>query len=102
VGQQRILGPVWHNAGRVTRLREGVTSWSRHFSANISTASSYDGEDLRDVRTFFELELMQGERQREFRILRQDQDVRLTVPPGRLTGLTLVARVPPTLMKPGL
>src|SRR5262249_3835258 len=63
---------------------------------------SYDGEEIRDVRTFFELELMKSERQRELRLLRQDQEVRLTVPPGRLTGLTLVDRVPPTLIKPGL
>jgi hypothetical protein len=61
---------------------------------------SYDGEDIRDVRTFFnELELMKGERQRELLLLHQDQEVRLTVPPGRLTGLTLADRVPPTLIK---
>ena len=63
---------------------------------------SYDGEDIRDARTFFnELELMKGERQRELRLLRQDQEVCLTLPPGRLTGLTLVDRVPPTLTKEG-
>ena len=62
---------------------------------------SYDGEEIRDVRTFRELELMKGERQRELRLLRQDQEVRLTLPPGRLTGLTLVDRVPPTLTKAG-
>ena len=50
---------------------------------------------------FRELELMKGERQRELRLLRQDQEVRLTLPPGRLTGLTLEDRVPPTLIKAG-
>ena len=47
---------------------------------------SYDGEDIRDARTFRELELMKGERQRELRLLRQDQEVRLTAasrPPDR-------------------
>jgi S1-C subfamily serine protease len=64
---------------------------------------SYDGEDIRDAHTFFyELELIKGQRQRELRLLRQDQEVRLTVQPGRLTGLTLVDRVSPTLIKPGL
>ena len=63
---------------------------------------SYDGEDIRDFRTFFnELELMKGERQRALLLLRQGQEVRFTLPPGRLTGLTLVDRVPPTLMKAG-
>ena len=62
---------------------------------------SYDGEDIRDTRTFRELELVKGERQRELRILRQDQEVSLTVPPGRLTGLTLVDSTPPTLTKAG-
>ena len=63
---------------------------------------SYDGEDLRDARTFFELERMKGERQRELRLLRQGQDMHLTVPPGRLTGLTLVDGVPSTFTKAGL
>jgi hypothetical protein len=63
---------------------------------------SYDGDDIRDTRTFHELELMKGERQRELRILRQDYELRLQVPPGRLTGLTLRDRIPSTLSKPGL
>lgn len=63
---------------------------------------SYDGEDIPDARIFFnELELTKGERQRELRLLRQGQEVRLTLPPGRLTGLTLVDRVPPTLTNEG-
>ena len=44
---------------------------------------------------------MRGERQRELRILRQDYELRLQVPPGRLTGLELLNRIPPTLIKPG-
>jgi hypothetical protein len=63
---------------------------------------SYDGDDIRDTRTFRELELTKGERQRELRILRQDYELRIQVPPGRLTGLELRDRVPPTLSKPGL
>jgi eukaryotic-like serine/threonine-protein kinase len=63
---------------------------------------SYDGDDIRDTRTFRELELMKGERQRELRILRQDYELRIQVPPGRLTGLELQDRIPSTLSKPGL
>lgn len=63
---------------------------------------SYDGEDIRDTRTFRELELMPGERPQELRILRQDYELRLQVPPGRLTGLELRNRVPSTLSKLGL
>ena len=62
----------------------------------------YDGEDIRDTRTFRELELMKGERQRELRVLRQGYELRLQVPPGRLTGLKFKNRVPSTLSKPGL
>ncbi len=59
---------------------------------------SYDGEEVPDIRTFFnELELTKGERQRELRLQRQGQEIRLEVLPGRLTGLTLVNRVPPAL-----
>lgn len=62
----------------------------------------YDGKDIRDFRTFFhELELMHGERQRELCLLRQDQEICLTLPPGRLTGLTLHDSVPPPLRKAG-
>ena len=63
---------------------------------------SYDGDDIRDTRTLRELELMKGERQREIRILRQGYELRIQVPPGRLTGLELQNRVPSTLSKPGL
>ena len=63
---------------------------------------SYDGADIRDTRTFRELELVKGERPRELRILRQDYELRLQVPPGRLTGLELQDRIPSTLSKPGL
>jgi hypothetical protein len=63
---------------------------------------SYNGDDIRDTRTFFELELMKGERQRELRILRQDYELRIQVSPGRLTGLELRDRIPSTLSKPGL
>jgi hypothetical protein len=62
---------------------------------------SYDGEDVRDVRTFRELELLKGERHRELRLLRQDQEVRLRVLPGRLTGLELEDSIPPALTKAG-
>jgi S1-C subfamily serine protease len=57
---------------------------------------SYDGEAIRDTRTFRELELEKGERQRELRLLRQGQEVRLTVSPGRLTGLELEDRTEPS------
>jgi PDZ domain len=62
---------------------------------------SYDGQDIRDTHSFRELELMKGERQRELHLLRQGQEMRLTVPPGRLTGLELEDRVPPESTKPG-
>jgi hypothetical protein len=50
---------------------------------------SYDGEEIRDVHMFIELELVKGERHRELRILRQDREVLLKLEPGRLTGLEL-------------
>jgi hypothetical protein len=63
---------------------------------------SYDGAEIHDARTFFhELELIHGERQRELCLLRQDQEICLTLPPGRLTGLTLEDSVPSTLLKEG-
>jgi len=62
----------------------------------------YDVAEIRDARTFFhELELMYGERQREICLLRQDQEICLTLPPGRLTGITLEDSVPPPLRKAG-
>jgi S1-C subfamily serine protease len=50
---------------------------------------SYDGQEIRDTRTFREWELEKGECSRELRLQRQGQEVSLTVLPGRLTGLEL-------------
>lgn len=55
----------------------------------------YDGEEIYDYHTLTELGRMKTERERTFHLLRQGQEVRLKVPPGRLTGLTWVTRVPP-------
>jgi hypothetical protein len=61
----------------------------------------YDGEDVRNTHVFEELELVKGERPREFRILRQGKFASIDLPPGRLQGLELIDRVPSEASKPG-
>ena len=61
----------------------------------------YDGKDVRDTHVFNELELVKGERPRELRLLRNGKFMSIDVPAGRLQGLDLVDRVPPSASKPG-
>jgi YD repeat-containing protein len=55
---------------------------------------NYDAQEVPDTRVFWELELVRGERPRELRIERDGKVVSLDVPPGCLTGLEIVNKVP--------